>query len=188
MPAGMWFVGDNQTGGITALINPAGATNGYQPIPPGSASDQAQFLKAAQANKTASSPSTISVENISWYNVQGPYATEAQAKAAIPGIQAKAAAPGEVSQIAQGQGPLAAAAQAAGTISNPLDYLADVGDFFHRLTEKAFWERAGEVLAGVIILYIGIKSLTEGTPVGQAASKTKGKVKEAVTAAILAPK
>jgi hypothetical protein len=185
----MWFVGDNQTGGITALINPAGKTNGYQPIPPGSAADQAQFLAAATANKNSSSPSTISVENISWYNVQGPFATEAQANAAIPAIQAKAAAPGEVSQIAQGSGPLAAAAAAAGTISNPLDYLADVGDFFHRLTEAAFWERAGEILVGVIILYIGVKSLTQDTAAGTAAKKGKSKIKSAIeTAAVVAPK
>jgi hypothetical protein len=183
----MWFVGDNQTGGITALVNPAGKTNGYQAIPPGSAADQAKFLAAATANKGSTSPSTISVENISWYNVQGPYATEAQANAAIAGIQKATPAPGEAAQVAAGTGPLAALGS---SISDPLDYLADVGDFFHRLTEAAFWERCGEVLIGVIILYIGVKSLSEGTAVGNTASgvkkKTSGILKKAAETAVIA--
>jgi len=189
MAALQWFVADNQTGGISALINPAGKTNGYQAVHAGNATDQALFAAAAANNKNNPNPNTISVENISWYNVQGPYATEAQANAAIPAIQKANAAPGEVSQIAQGSGPLAAAASAAGTIGDPLDYLADVGDFFHRLTEAATWERAGEILVGVIILYIGIKSLSEGTAAGNAAKKTHHRVKGFLeTAVAVAPK
>ncbi len=125
------------------------------------------------------------MENISWYNIQGPYATEAQSKAAIPAIQKANAAPGEISQIAQGNGPLAAAGSA---ISDPLDYLADVGDFFHRLTEKGTWERVGELAVCGLLLYIGVKALTQNTAVGTAAKKTGGGFKKAMEIAAVAPK
>jgi hypothetical protein len=76
------------------------------------------------------------------------------------------------------------------SVTDPLDYLADVGDFFHRLTEASFWERCGEVLIGVIILYIGVKSLSEGTAVGNTASgvkkKTSGILKKAAETAVIA--
>ena len=81
-----------------------------------------------------------------------------------------------------------AASNAAKTVSDPLNYLADVGDFFHRLTEAATWERVGEIAAGVILLYVGVKALTQGTQAGKAAKKSGGGIKKALEIAAVAPK
>ena len=40
--------------------------------------------------------------------------------------------------------------------------IADVGDFFHRLTEPQTWTRVAEVGVGGILLFAGIKALTHG--------------------------
>lgn len=57
--------------------------------------------------------------------------------------------------------------------------IADVGDFFHRLTEKSTWTRVGEVGVGGLLLYAGIRALTHGTSTnvaGKAAAKPVRKV------------
>jgi hypothetical protein len=43
---------------------------------------------------------------------------------------------------------------------NPLGALGSVADFFSMLTSGEFWIRAGEILAGAILLYMGLKNLT----------------------------
>jgi hypothetical protein len=93
--------------------------------------------------------------------ISGPFATEAQAKAAVASGSAKTPAVTVNPLTANGV-----------SITNPLDYLEDVGDFFHRLTEAATWERVGEVAVGVLLLYIGVKALTQNTAVGTASKKT----------------
>lgn len=72
----------------------------------------------------------------------------------------------------------------SGQLPNPLTGLAAIGDFFHRLTEANTWIRVGEVLAGVLVLYIGLKATV--TPGGvnvahQSAKKTLTRVAEKVT-------
>lgn len=55
------------------------------------------------------------------------------------------------------------AAATVPNLSNPLAPLADIGDFFHRLTEASTWLRVGEVVAGLLLVYIGLKaSVTPG--------------------------
>lgn len=63
------------------------------------------------------------------------------------------------------------------SLSNPdptgLGGLADVGDFFHRLTEKSTWVRVGEVALGGILLYAGVRALSSGSTVaGSGARKS----------------
>lgn len=54
----------------------------------------------------------------------------------------------------------------------PAGGLADVGDFFHRLTEKQTWARVGEVAVGGILLIAGLRALSSGSPaVGAGARK-----------------
>lgn len=43
--------------------------------------------------------------------------------------------------------------------------LPAIGDFFHRLSQKATWERVGEIALGALLLYVGLKAIT--TPSGQ---------------------
>jgi hypothetical protein len=169
-----WFVAFNTAQNSSTLtqltsggnLNPD-TPSGYESLHAGNAADNAQFLAAALATKAAGPAAAgkgpvISVENVRWANVNGPYATQAQANAAIPGIQKAEPAPGAAAEAEQ---------SATAAISNPLDYLEDVGDFFHRLTEAATWERVGEIALGVLLLYIGVKALSQGTPVGGAAKK-----------------
>lgn len=54
--------------------------------------------------------------------------------------------------------------------------VADIGDFFHRLTESATWTRVGEVLFGGLLLYVGLRALTHGSStVGGGARKAATK-------------
>jgi hypothetical protein len=51
--------------------------------------------------------------------------------------------------------------------------IADIGDFFHRLTEKSTWTRVGEVALGGILLYAGVRALANGSAVaGSGARKS----------------
>ncbi len=187
-----WYVAYN-TAQSTSLgsqlnggnINPD-TPSGYESLPAGDAADNAQFAAAAAATKLHAFPAgqgpTISVENIKWANVNGPYATQAQANAAIPAIQKAEPAPSAGTEASSNLLTL------GGAVTDPLNYLEDVGDFFHRLTEAAFWERAGEVLLGGILLYIGIRALTRDTAVNQAAKKTGGTFKRIAEVAAVAPK
>lgn len=67
-----------------------------------------------------------------------------------------------------GTNPLTTGQQAKGSLTNPLGGLAAIGDFFNRLTQANTWIRVGEVAAGVLLLYIGLKAATSGTPAGNA--------------------
>jgi hypothetical protein len=64
-------------------------------------------------------------------------------------------------------------------IPNPLAGTAAIGDFFNRLTQKNTWIRVGEVLAGLVLIWIGLNALTRDTAVGrgiQSAKRTATKV------------
>lgn len=174
-----WFVAYNTVQSAPTTSSPVGEIlstppSGYESVHGGDVVDNAKFLAAAAATKLAGPAAagqgpTISVENITWSNVNGPYATQAQANAAIPAIQKAEPAPGAAQE-----------ATAAAGISNPLN---DIGDFFHRLTEAATWERVGEVAVGVLLLYIGVKALTQDTALAKSAksgSSTGKKIIEAL--------
>lgn len=48
---------------------------------------------------------------------------------------------------------------------NNLTGLGALGDAANRLTQPNFWERAIEVIAGLILLYVGLNALARDTPV-----------------------
>ena len=180
MPAAQWWiiapVGGGTSGGSSALPNGSVAV---------SATTQAQITQYQNSFNSGDSSGTNFTYQGKQYNaVAGPFATQAQATNEI-----KTGAP-TLQQVGE---PLpvdiaGAASNAAKTVSDPLNYLADVGDFFHRLTEAATWERVGEIAAGVILLYVGVKALTQGTQAGKAAKKTGGGFKKALEIAAVAPK
>lgn len=43
--------------------------------------------------------------------------------------------------------------------SNPLDWLASIGDFFSKLSSPNLWIRVGEVGVGALVLYLGAKAM-----------------------------
>lgn len=57
--------------------------------------------------------------------------------------------------------------------------IADVGDFFHRLTEASTWTRVAEVGVGGLLLYAGLRALAHGSSAnvaGKAAAQPVRKV------------
>jgi hypothetical protein len=110
----------------------------------------------------------------------GPY-TWAQAKAAAnsPSVPGIAGMPGSGGS---GQG------LTAGSPVN-LGGLAAIGDFFNRLTQANTWLRVGEVVAGLLLVYIGLNATMRNTAVGNAVSSAKeGAKKTAMTIGAVAPK
>jgi hypothetical protein len=80
---------------------------------------------------------------------------------------------GPDSNLANPANDIGAAANLAG--------VGAIGDFFNRLTQGNTWLRVGEVVVGLLILYIGLNAVARGTPVGnasQSATRTAKKVVE----------
>jgi hypothetical protein len=144
--------------------------SGYEAVGAGDATDDAIFAAAAKATAALSKPypagqgPTVSVQNITWSNVNGPYGSYAQAEAAIPAIQSGAAAPGEASKIPG---------------------VGDIDDLINWLSQGSIWERAAEVLGGFVILYVALKAMTGLDPIKSAVNGAK---KVAKVAAVAAPK
>lgn len=137
-----------------SALNPF-TPSGYESLPSGNASDDKLFAAAASKNKGSTNPNTISVENIEWFNIQGPYTTQAAANAAIPAIEKANPAPGVLGQVAKdnSSNPLGAAANVASDISSTAGFLSTLG-------EANTWIRIAKVVAGGMILIVGLLKLT----------------------------
>jgi hypothetical protein len=107
--------------------------------------------------------------------ILGPY-NWANAQAAVAGAKIGA------SEAPPGTNAIGTAEGAASGVAN-LGGLAAIGDFFNRLTQGNTWLRVGEVVVGVLILYIGLKATTAQTPVGNAVKSATAPVKKAAKAA-----
>jgi hypothetical protein len=66
---------------------------------------------------------------------------------------------------------------AASDLPNPLTGVNAIGDFFNRLTEGNTWIRVGEVLAGVLLLYLGLNAAFRDTAGGRAVQSATGTAK-----------
>ena len=147
-----WWVGlnvgsDNSTiFGTGSLLSPSG----YESLPSGNAADDAQFAAAAVKDKGSANPVTISVEHVSWYNINGPYTTQKAANAAIPAIQKAHPAPGALSQLvdsATGQ------PQSTNSAAGLTTFLAD-------LTSQGTWIRVAKVVVGSVLIIVGLLKIT----------------------------
>jgi hypothetical protein len=94
--------------------------------------------------------------------VQGPFKTKAEATRAAHGYS------GIVNEGGVGTG----GGSGTGT-------LGDIGDFFHRLSEKQTWVRVGEVALGGILLYIGVHATAQGSAAKSASKSVTRPVKKA---------
>jgi hypothetical protein len=151
-----WWVGLNigETGGQSTVFGQPsslfiGKPSGYESLPSGNVKDDLQFTNAAIADHGSASPVTISVENVKWYNIQGPYSTQNAANAAIPAIQKANPAPGEASQAAKNLG-----------LPNPLSWEQAIAQFFGDLSSANTWIRVAKVAIGGTLLIVGISKLT----------------------------
>jgi hypothetical protein len=107
---------------------------------------------------------------------QGPFTSKADAQKANPsgGSLADQISAGIGAGLQTDVGVLGAASRAANAVSNPMQGLADIGNFFHALTEKGTWIRVAEFGVGAILLYVGIKAATGGgSPTQSARSGAK---------------
>jgi len=154
-----WWVGLNVGSdqstvfGTSSLLSPSG----YESLPSGSAADDRQFAAAAAADKAnPSAPVTISVENVSWFNINGPYATQAQANAAIPAIQRANPAPGEFQQL---------------TGANPTSWEQAAVDAYHALTSSGTWIRVAKVVIGGALVIVGLARITGAGKVIESAAE-----------------
>lgn len=173
-----WWVGLNVASAETGVIHsvPISVPNGYESLPSGDAVDDALFAEAAAYNKAhVSKPNTVTVQHIVWFNINGPYASQAEANAAIPSIQQQNPAPGEFQQItAGGEAPAAAGGGVNfSSIQNALTAFYDV------LTNGKMWRSLGWLLIGIIILIIGIalwvgRPISKLTPAGAALGSVTG--------------
>lgn len=92
----------------------------------------------------------------------GPYPTKAQADAALQALNGVIATPEPLIPGTKIQVP---------SIPNPLSGIAAVGDFFQRLTQANTWIRIGEVILGIILLGVGIASMTNAIPAATKVAK-----------------
>ena len=145
-----WWVGLNTRSdqstilGTSSILSP----NGYESLPSGNAADDRQFAAAAAKDKAnPAAPVTISVENVSWFNINGPYPTQAKANAAIPAIQKANPAPGEVAQLASASGL-------------PTDWEQAITDAYGTLTSSGTWVRVAKVVIGGVLVIVGLAKIT----------------------------
>jgi hypothetical protein len=171
-----WWVGQNvgETGGNSTIFGSASIVSdkpsGYQSLPSGNATDDAQFTAAAAKDKGSKSPVTISVENIKRFNVQGPYTTQAQANAAIPAIQSANPAQGSVEQEKNSGTPVAS--QAAGAVQAATSWTAALQGLIQGIESGNLWVRVAKIAIGGTILIVGLAKLTGADKaVGGVASK-----------------
>lgn len=137
-----------------SAVNPF-SPSGYESLPSGNAADDAKFTAAAAKNKGSKNPETISVENIEWFNIQGPFTTQAAANAAIPAIQKANPAPGVLGQAAKDN-----ASNPVGAVANAASKITSLSDFLSVLGEPDLWIRVAKVIAGGLILIVGLLKLT----------------------------
>ena len=151
-----WWVGQN-VGGSAAEKNPLGDAivpiasplipgtppAGYESLPSGNAADDKKFAAAALADK-AGAHTTITVEGIKWYNINGPYTTQAAANAAIAGIQSKTPAQGEAGQV----------------VNNVANLLGKITGGIIDFSGTNFFLRALKVVVGGVLVIVGFMRMT----------------------------
>ena len=147
-----WWVGLNVGSdqstilGTSSLFSPVG----YEPLPSGNAADDRQFAAAAAKDKAdPAAPVTISVENVSWFNINGPYPTKAKAYAALPAIAKANPAPGELSQLYD-----------AATSKPQSNNVAGLANLIGELTSSGTWIRVAKVVIGGVLVIVGLARIT----------------------------
>lgn len=99
---------------------------------------------------------------LDWYDAQALGSTVA-VEATAAGQDTAAAAQGSIEGLDQfGQ-----------SVSNPLDFLGEIGDFFYRLTEKNTYVRLAKMVVGGLLIIVGLAHITGA---GNAVASTARKV------------
>lgn len=145
-----WWVGYNTSQSLFSknLYSPSG----YESLPSGNATDDALFARAAAKTAALAKPypagkgPVISVENINWANINGPYVSQPQANAALAALQKTSPAPGTTQQAGN---QAAATADATG-----------VTGFLSALSSSNTWVRVAKVTIGGAIVLVGLAKMS----------------------------
>jgi|ERR1041385_6763078 len=117
------------------------------------------------------------------YGNSNGYATKLQAAA----VAAKYNARPESQRQTPGAKPFAPSVATGpggiGGITNPLGGINAIGDFFNRLTQPNTWIRVGEVVAGLLLVYLGLSATMRGTEVQRQTAKVKSTAKKVAAVA-----
>src|SRR5271170_4504941 len=123
-----------------------------------------------------------------WQVYMGPFPTQQAAQSAKPGaISVGTWVGATMAGILGGLGAAAGNPQAiqqatsVGTstaVTNPLDYLKDIGNFFDKLSDPHTWLRLAEFAVGGMLLYLGLKTAFQGTGVGNVAKTGTSEAKK----------
>jgi hypothetical protein len=160
-----------------------------QPSPPsGQFNDLLWMQEAAQATNDLRAQGYTQLAN-DWakfyptFHAQHPNYSVDQAKSVFVGKELATglgkAIPG-IGTFVGGSFPNAVGSAAANAaVTNPLNFLGNIADFFHRLTEAQTWLRVGEVVAGLMLIYIALKATMTPGGVPVASRKAGGTFKEA---------
>ena len=154
-----WWVAENLSNQNVASLTLGNfwsntAPSGYQTVHAGSQTDWTAFQSALASGKD------VSLHNITWNVVGGPYANEDDALAAIPGIQKAAPAPGAFQQ---------ATGVNFSSVTNALTA------FWKQLTNYRMWRSLGWLFLGVLLIFVGLfmwvgKEGLKATPIGRIAT------------------
>jgi len=144
-----WWAGYNTSQSLFSanLYSPSG----YESLPSGNAADDAIFTRAAKATARAGpAPAgkgpVVSVENVNWANINGPYATQAKADAEVAALQKSAPAPGTGKQVTNQAAATAGASGLTQLISD--------------LTSSGTWVRVAKVAIGGVLVIVGLAKMT----------------------------
>ena len=116
------------------------------------------------------------------YGSSSGYATKLQAAAVAAKYNSKSASERET----PGSKPFAPSVLGPGGklgITNPLGGINAIGDFFNRLTQPNTWIRVGEVVTGVLLVYLGLSAAMRGTEAQRQISKVKSTTKKVAAVA-----
>jgi hypothetical protein len=139
-----------------------------------------KVVGGSSADVTLQNGGTITISGGQWTPaLAGSFPTEAAAKAAAPpaglaalGSLAGAAVGGGLlgtSEGATGTGIVGEAASEGQSIAPNIPGLAQIGDFFARLTEGNTWLRVLEAILGAGLILVGLAHLAGNTQVGRTA-------------------
>lgn len=87
------------------------------------------------------------------------------------GVGGAATLLGQVPQAATTALTNTSAVKAVDAVSNPLDWLSNIADFFSRLSQANTWIRIAEFGLGGALILVGVAHMAKGTQVGQTAAK-----------------
>ncbi len=60
------------------------------------------------------------------------------------------------------------------SLTGAIPGLAQIGDFFARLSDASTWLRVGEALLGIVLIAVGVARLTHAVPVATSIARTVG--------------